>query len=236
MRTFTFIAVAVMSMWISGEANAQKPAKQTQSDNQTDGENARQGRRGRRGQGQQGQARGRGQQGQVQGKKQRRGGPQMMEMLFTRFDSDKNGSISLEEAPERMKQRFEKLDANSDKSVSKEELQAAFQMMGGEQGKGKKGEGKKGRGQMMDPAKMIQKADANKDGVISLDEAPERMKKNFDRMDADASGTVTADELKAAFEKMKRKGGGAAGRNRSANPEDKLPKQPKRPPMADKGA
>ena len=88
----------------------------------------------------------------------RRGGPggaQVMEMLMSRFDTDKDGAISLEEAPDRMKQRFERLDGDGDKSVTKEELQAAFAKMGegrrGSDGKAKgdgkgQGKGKKGKG------------------------------------------------------------------------------------------
>ena len=90
---------------------------------------------------------------------------------------------------------------------------------------------------MLDQAKLMERADTNKDGVLSLDETPDRMKKMFDRIDADSSGTVGAAELKAAFEKMKQRGGGKAiGRNKSANPENKLPKKPKRPPTIEEAA
>lgn len=297
MKALTFIAIAAMSMWISGTAIAQQP-NQTEGNpslpqvegNEAAGQRGQgKGRRGgRRGmqqgqQGQQGQGqgkgqgrRGKGQQGQGQG---RRGGAQMMEFLFKRFDKNQDGKISQSEAPDRMKERFGNLDTNSDKSVSKEELQAAFEKMsgqGGGRGKGKgegqngagkgkgkngagkgqgkngagKGEGKKGagkgqrqgqRGGMMDPEKMLQFMDKNKDGVIALDEAPEKMKSRFDRLDADGSGTITSEELTSAFEKMQKGGKGGKdgkqiGRNKSANPEATKPVKPKRPPMADGGA
>ena len=91
----------------------------------------------------------------------------------------------------------------------------------------------------MDPEKMLQFMDKNKDGVIGLDEAPERMKSRFDRLDADGSGTISSQELKSAFEKMgqggKGQGGKQVGRNKSANPDATKPVKPKRPPMADDG-
>lgn len=267
MRTLTFIAIIAMSMWITDSANAQKKDAQTEGvpgQQQVEGQGQKNGKakRKRGGNGQRGQdgqgRRRRGGMDQQQGQQRgRRGGAQMVDGLFKRFDKDTNGSISLEEAPDRMKQRFKTLDTNGDNSVSKEELNAAFEKMGqgrnGQQGKGGKasqgkgkagaGKGNKGqgqgqaRGQMMDPAKMIEQMDKNKDGVLSADEAPERMKKRFDRIDADSSGTVSANELKSAFEKMKNgKKGGQAGRDKSANPDATKPVKPKRPPMAKDGA
>lgn len=253
MRTFAFFAVAVMSLCIVADVNAQTTDDQvpkTRGKNQVDGDQSKRGRRGRRN----------GEQNKGLRKRQQRGA-QWLDNLIGRFDTDKDGSISLEEAPDRMKNRFAKIDTNDDKSVSKEELQASFAKMRGargEQGQGRKGgkgkgkgnkpnkdgtgkarnqEGQRGRRSMLDPAKLMERADTNKDGVLSLDETPDRMKKMFDRIDADSSGTVGADELKAAFEKMKQRGGGKAiGRNKSANPENKLPKKPKRPPTIEEAA
>lgn len=270
MKAITSVAVATLFMLFSGVANAQQGfSNQNKQTPQVEDNNARgqrgQGRRGnRRGgmQGQQGQGGTRqgqgqrrrgGQQGQ-QGQQGRRGGAQMMDFIFQRFDKDKNGSLSQNEAPDRMKQRFNMLDTNGDKSVSKEELQAAFDKMEGKgdkgqaggkgqrgKGKGKGGkEGASGRRGQMDPAAIMKKMDANKDGVLTKEEAPERMKKNFDRIDADGNGKVTADEFKTSMEKMKKGGqnGAQKGQDRrgKSNPEDKKPVKPKRPPMAKDGA
>ena len=244
MKAITLIAFVLMSMWISAEAIAQVQGDDAQQDQKQvegkDGKRARKGQSGARGQRGEGEAPGR-----------RRGGPQMMEMIFSRFDADKNGSISTEEAPRRMKQRFDKLDANGDKSISREELQSAFaNMRGGERGKGKGqlgradkgkkgakgqkgGKGQMGRGQM-DFSKLLETADKNKDGAISLDEAPERMKRGFDRIDADSSGTISEEELKSAMSKMRQRGG-AKGRNKADEGKNKAPQKPKRPPMDDQG-
>ncbi len=252
MRALTVIAIATMSMWIADQAYAQQKdnaqgdgfSGRQQVERQKDGQGQRgQGRRGNRRRGGKGQG---AQQGQ-------RGGGQFVEGLFKRFDKDANGSISLDEAPDRMKQRFSTLDSNGDNSVSKEELTAAFAKMGEGRngqgkggkgkagkdgaGKGKIGKGRNGQSQMFDPAKMMKMMDKNNDGVLSPDEAPERMKQRFDRIDADSSGTITAEELKASFQRMKKGGNnGQAGRDKSADPNATKPVKPKRPPMAKDGA
>ena len=262
MRTLTFIAIAMMCMWISGEANAQQDtqASGTKVQRQVDGQKPG---KGQRGQGRRGNRRQGNQQGnQQRGRQGRAGGPQFIEMLFNRFDADKSGSISLAEAPERMKPRFANIDANGDKSVSKEELEAAFAKVGqarqgrgqagnnkngrGKNGKGKNGANKKAkgnngqgqrRGQNLDAAVLIKRLDKNNDGVLSIDEAPERMKDRFDRVDADSDGSVTVDELKAVYEKLKKGGnGGQFGRDKSAGPDATKPVKPKRPPMVKDGA
>lgn len=273
MRAITSFAIAAMFMWIPGFANAQQKSNRTENnqaqgapvENGAFGQGKREGsrgqsRRGRRGgkqgQNQQGQGMQRGGRGQ-QGQQGRRGGAQMLDFIFSRFDKDKNGSLSQSEAPDRMKQRFDMLDTNGDKSVSKEEMQAAFEKMGqGGKGQGKNGAGKaqggkgKGKGQSgngagkgqgqakgqgqgkrggksVDPAKMMQYLDKNKDGVLSVDEVPEKMKGRFDRLDGDSSGTITVEELKRTFDKMKN---GQLGRDKSADPEATKPIKPKRPP------
>ena len=266
MRTLAWIAIASMSLWITNEANAQLANKgavdqtQTQEQAQKFSGQRRQGNQGRRGQGpraqgKQGQGpRAQGQQGKGQGGQRgqgHRGGTQMIEFLFTRFDKDKNGKISESEAPDRMKQRFSNLDTNGDNSVSKEELQAVFEKMAGQQegngakggkgkGQGKNGAGKgqgqgQGRrgGQSFDPAQLIQRFDKNNDGILSLDEAPEKMKDRFDRVDGNSDGQVTVEELKATFDKAK---SGQFGRDKSANPDATKPVKPKRPPFAGDGA
>lgn len=61
------------------------------------------------------------------------------------------------------------------------------------------GPDKKPRGQG-GPEMMIEKMDANKDGVVSLDEFLEAHKTRFTEIDTDKSGTLTPEEIKAHHE------------------------------------
>ena len=50
---------------------------------------------------------------------------------------------------------------------------------------------------------MFKRADKNKDGKLSKEEAPGRLKEHFSKIDANADGQLTADELKKAWEARK---------------------------------
>jgi hypothetical protein len=50
--------------------------------------------------------------------------------------------------------------------------------------------------------------DADKDGKISREEAPGPMKANFDQIDTDGDGAISAKELAEAVRKMKQRGAG----------------------------
>jgi Ca2+-binding EF-hand superfamily protein len=59
-----------------------------------------------------------------------------------------------------------------------------------------------------DPAAVIARMDANKDGAIQKDEAQGRLAERFDAIDADHDGKITAEELAAAFAAMRQQRGG----------------------------
>lgn len=121
---------------------------------------------------------------------------------------------------------FKHLDANNDGSISRAEFdaQAGAHMAfrdgnraegapdappppagGGEHGKRMWGKGGHGhhRGAMVMGGGMFERADADKDGRVSLAEALARPMQHFDMVDANKDGTITPEERKAAREKMR---------------------------------
>lgn len=59
-------------------------------------------------------------------------------------------------------------------------------------------EGGGGPGGGFDPAQFFTRLDKDGDGAISKDEAPDRLKENFDKMDQDSDGKITKEEFSAA--------------------------------------
>ena len=75
--------------------------------------------------------------------------------------------------------------------------------------RGPRGEGGPGgpggpRGERPDPAEMFKRLDKDGDGKVSKEEAPERMKQNFETLDKNSDGFLTPDEIR-------RPGGGPGG-------------------------
>ncbi len=58
------------------------------------------------------------------------------------------------------------------------------------------------RGPHGDPAKMIERMDANKNGTLELSEVPEKMRGFLEKADSDKDGALSADELKAHGRQM----------------------------------
>lgn len=107
-----------------------------------------------------------------------RGGPGMV----ARLDKNGDGKVSKDEAPARMQQHFEQVDANKDGYVEQSELQAAHARRGQQGGPG--------QGRMAH-------LDADKDGKVSQAEFSATVQQWFSRLDANADGAVTRDEVKA---------------------------------------
>jgi Ca2+-binding EF-hand superfamily protein len=129
--------------------------------------------------------------------------------VIAALDTDKDGTISAEELENAVKS-LKTLDKNDDGKLTPDELRPP----------GGPGGGPGGPGFNFDPEQMIDRAfeaDADGDNKLSKEEAPERMKENFDRIDANKDGGVTRDELRTAFERM-REGGGRGPRDGEGGP------------------
>ena len=134
-------------------------------------------------------------------------------------DKNKDGKISKDEAPEKMKEHFDKIDKNSDGVADREEIgqmirHIAMKAHRGHGGPGrgpaaKRGPGGPQRGPSArggrpggSPADRFKAADKNGDGKLSKEEAPERLKEHFDKIDTNADYQLEPSELREAFKKM----------------------------------
>ena len=114
---------------------------------------------------------------------------QMQERRFERLDTDKSGGISEAEmaaAQEaRTERRGERGEARGERRGNRAEMR-----------RGQRG----GKNRMMG---MLRQADANKDMVVTRAEFDAAVEARFARVDTDKSGTITAEERKAARENMR---------------------------------
>lgn len=117
---------------------------------------------------------------------------------FSRRDVDGDGVISREDREahriNRRAEHFDKLDANADGVVSKEEY-ANFKPERGERGKRGGRHGKRGK-------RM------GRSGPLTIQEVEARTEQHFSRLDSDAKGYITLEDIKAHGGKRgKRRGG-----------------------------
>ena len=153
--------------------------------------------------------------------KQRGGqhGPKMPS--FEKLDTNSDGVIKQAEIDAIGIAKFAESDTNSDGFLDADELKAQMQERGemrrGERGGNgdrehmgpKDGEGnselrQSQMAERLDLAvkHMIERADENGDGKLSIDEArPQRSGKMFEHLDADGNGEITLEEWEAAKEK-----------------------------------
>jgi Ca2+-binding EF-hand superfamily protein len=131
--------------------------------------------------------------------------------LFQLWDRNKDGKLTLDEVPERaregIKAAFDRLEK---KELTREEFAQAMARFGGGAG----------GAFMRDPEGTFKRLDANNDGKVTVDEAPEQFRPQVERWLArlrkDKSDSLTLDDLKKLVaENAAREGrapGGPAGR------------------------
>jgi len=131
------------------------------------------------------------------------------ELLFRTLDTDGDGAISRQELYA-AGESLAKLDRDSDGRLSRAEAGLApgdrdSASTGGSQGTPSR-PGQEGRG---DPKRAFAFLDKDGDGKITKDEAPERMKENFDRIDTDGDGVIEMAEFEKMMEVMRARAGQA---------------------------
>jgi hypothetical protein len=158
--------------------------------------------------------------------------------IIAALDADADGVISASEI-EGAVSALKTLDKNEDGELTMEELHPKRPGRGGpplgdfgppgDGGPGDRGPGgrrggrrgrgdREGRGGPPSTEQFIEKAmesDTDGDGNISKDEAPERMLRGFDRIDADGNGLIEKSELEEAAKRIgQRRGRGRRGEGR----------------------
>lgn len=139
----------------------------------------------------------------------------MVKEHFAKIDANGDGFVDKAEAAgahekmaaEMRDRHFKEMDANADGSISRAEFDAHHaepMAMGEMKEHGADHPHGMGMGMMMhDSDRMFERADANKDGRVSLAEAIALPMAHFDKADANKDGTISPEERKAAHEKMR---------------------------------
>lgn len=128
-------------------------------------------------------------------------------LMFQELDANGDGQLTLAEIESSGAARFAAADTDGDGLLSADELRAQADARADERAGARRAERS---------ARMIERQDANDDGLLSPEEMmgrrdPARM---FERVDANSDGVVTAEEFAEAGKKMHRgKGDHGRGHN-----------------------
>jgi len=126
------------------------------------------------------------------------------QMFLRRFDENRDGKVTREEFTNYLKKRFAQADLNNDGKITDDDLPPMLRgrnvLAGDGSGMGM-GRGRGGRGGEMG-MQWLRGADANKDGVITQDEALAAGLKRFDQLDRNKDGVVDQADFDALRKEM----------------------------------
>lgn len=126
--------------------------------------------------------------------------------LFQRFDSNKDGKLALDEIPEQGRERFRPIfDQLDKKELTREEFVKAMEQRRG------------GGGDFMRDAEgSFKRFDANQDGKLTFDEAPEQIRPMIERwlkrLGKEKDGILTLDDVKKIVAENQARAGNGPGR------------------------
>jgi Ca2+-binding EF-hand superfamily protein len=118
-------------------------------------------------------------------------------VVLKALDADGDGSLSASEIADASK-ALAKFDKNGDGKIDRDELLAAAPRPEGRPGL----PGAAGNAEAF--ARRLKEADKNGDGKISKEEAPDRLRENFDRLDGNSDGQLDETEIKRFLERLPR--------------------------------
>jgi Ca2+-binding EF-hand superfamily protein len=129
--------------------------------------------------------------------------PQQAAELFARLDANGDKHVAVDEAPDGLVNLLRRMDRNGDGKLNEAEFRSIAQ-----RGAGAGAADRRPAGPRRNMRQVLTRLDRNGDGVLSRDELPGRMGEAFDRLDADQSGAVDAEE----FERFRAQGRPRPGR------------------------
>lgn len=122
-------------------------------------------------------------------------GPRGPMIQFEAMDANNDGKITQDEIDAHAAARFAETDTNGDGTISIEEMVARMTTERAE--RIQKG-----------AERMIERRDANNDGVLSADEmGPRNGNRMFERLDANSDGAITKEEMEEARERFAKRFG-----------------------------
>ncbi len=126
--------------------------------------------------------------------------------LFDRLDTNSDGFVTEDEVEGEQLRLFERLlrraDDDEDGKLNREEFQAGTanrEPAQVEPERPAQTDRRPAPSDLPTPQQLLDRLDTNGDGKISREEAPERMRENFERIDADGSGDLSGEELARAI-------------------------------------
>lgn len=220
MRTRHLLTAFIVAIGIASAT----PNLWAQETNERPGTGAAQQEGARRGPGR------RRQQDGVQQQDRQADGARRFAILLQLFDTDRSGDLSTTEI-EAMATTVKAMDRDDDGKVTPAEImQAVGQRRPTDRrrpGADPNAEPGNNQNSIVDPQQMIERlisrADKDGDQLISKDEAPARLQENFDRLDANGDGKLSADEMKSMIDRMRGRGAQRNGGDALQGVEPKRP-------------